>query len=420
MTENKSLQTGKSESAFDEAAVSLLDADPAAAAQLDAAGLEKTPLPLKALGVVLVLVGLSVLGDAAFVAHRVFKAFRTGQMMGDYTLITQIVLVIASVLALAVVVLSILQGVRLLRNRRRGARHMAEAVLVCTIGVTLCLMMLFGMSGYLVVPGVVILVQIVLLSYIDPSLAEERELQRKLRKMELREDVEEGTLGLDETGKGYIRLDFFNIFWIFVVCCVLGIVVEVAYHMIVVEPGVYENRTGMLWGQFSPIYGFGAVLMTIALNRFHDRNIAMVFLVSAVIGGAFEFFVSWFMEVAFGVTAWDYTGTFMSIGGRTNFMFMCMWGVLGVFWIKLCLPRMLKLVNMIPWKWRYSITALATAFMVANGIMTLVALDCWSERLAGMEPDNAITEFCATHYDDDWMAKHFQSMSIDPEDTARV
>lgn len=382
--------------------------------------LGKTPLGLKLIGVVFILVGASVVGDAAFAAVRLTRAFRTGEMMGDYTMITQVVVVLVSLLALAVVAMSILLGVRLLRNKRRGARHLAEAILVCTIGVTLCLMMLFGMSGYLIVPGLVIAAQIVLLSYIDPSLAEERELQRKLRKMELREDVEEGTLGLDETGKGYIRLDFFNIFWIFVVCCVLGIVVEVAYHMIVVEPGVYQNRTGMLWGQFSPIYGFGAVLMTIVLNRFHDRNVVLIFLVSALIGGAFEFFVSWFMELAFGVTAWDYTGTFMSIGGRTNFKFMCMWGVLGVFWIKLCLPRMLKLVNMIPWKWRYSITAVVTAFMVANGVMTLVALDCWSERLAGMEPDNAITEFCARHYDNDWMANHFQTMDIDPGGTARV
>ena len=380
----------------------------------------RSPLPLKILGALFVLAGLSVLGDAAFATHRIFKAVRTGQLAGDYTLITQVSIVLASLLALAVVVLTIFLGIRLLRGNRRRARHLAEAALVCTIGSTLCLMMLFGMSGYLVVPGLVMLSQIVLLSYIDPSLADERDLQRKLRDMELREDVEEGTLGLDETGKGYIRLDFFNIFWIFVVCCVLGIVVEVAYHMIVVDPGVYQNRTGMLWGQFSPIYGFGAVLMTVALNRFHDRSIVMIFLVSAVIGGAFEFFVSWFMEVAFGVTAWDYTGTFMSIGGRTNFMFMCMWGALGVVWVKFCLPRMLKLVNMIPWKWRYSITSVAAALMIFNGVMTLIALDCWAERLAGVEPDNAVTVYCAEHFDDDWMENRFQSMTINPDGTARV
>ena len=128
-----------------------------------------------------------------------------------------------------------------------------------------------------------------------------------------------------------------------------GLIIEVIYHMAVVEPGVYQDRAGLLYGPFSPIYGIGAVLMTIALNRFHKANFLVIFLVSAVIGGAFEYLVSWFFQFAFGIMAWDYTGTFLSIDGRTNGMFMAMWGVLGCVWIKLLLPRMLKVVNAIPW-----------------------------------------------------------------------
>ena len=208
-------------------------------------------------------------------------------------------------------------------------------------------------------------------------------------------------------------------FWIFVVCSVLGLVIEVVYHFVIVVPGEYQDRAGMLFGPFSPIYGVGAVLMTMALNRFHDKPVPVIFLVSALIGGAFEFFVSWFMETAFGAVAWDYTGTFLSIDGRTNGMFMAMWGMLGVLWIKALLPKMLDVVNLIPWKLRYTVTAVATALMLVNAIMTLQSLDCWYGRLSGHVPETPIEQFYATYFDNDFMANRFESMTINPDSATR-
>ncbi len=295
---------------------------------------------------------------------------------------------------------------------------------------------------------------------IDPTLRQERELQRRLRDLEDREAAAEGMLGRDLTGEGYIKLNFFNLFWVFMVCCVLGLIIEVIFHMVWVDPGVYQDRAGLLFGPFSPIYGFGAVLLTVALNRFYKRGFVLIFLVSALmgvyqdragllfgpfspiygfgavlltvalnrfykrgfvliflvsalIGGVFEAAVGWWMQTSFGAIAWAYSytvalnrfykrgfvliflvsaligGVFeaavgwwmqtsfgaiawaysyellpgipdpMAIlfAGRTSTPFMLMWGTLGLFWIKVCLPRLLKLINLIPWKMRYSTAA---------------------------------------------------------------
>ena len=381
----------------------------------------RIPLPLKVFGMLCVVSGAAIASVLALVIVGMALIVREGGLAGELSTATLVIFAAQTALMTVLAALFAVLGVRLLRDKRRGAAQLTEVMIVILILVALCDMMLGGLTLDLVPYGVVLVVLIALQSYVDPSLAEERELQRKLRDMETREQAEDGTLGRDETGKGFIALNFFNLFWIFVVCCVLGLAIETAYHFAVVDPGHYQDRAGLLFGPFSPIYGFGAVLMTVALNRFHDKNVVLIFLVSAVIGGAFEYLTSWFMQFAFGIVAWDYSGTFLSIDGRTNGMFMAMWGILGVIWIKACLPWMLKLVNLIPWNWRYTITTVCAVLMIADGAMTLLALDCWYQRMAGTAiQDSAVVQFFDEHFDNQYMQERFQSMSIDPGNATRA
>ncbi len=323
-----------------------------------------------------------------------------------------------AVLAASAVLFAVL-GVRLLRNRRAHAAQAANTLVALTVLAVIGTLMLFGLSAHHIGYLVQIVILIAVTSYLDPQLREERKLQRMLKKMDKEQRAEERRLARERTPKkGFITLNFFNLFWIFTVCCVLGLVIETVYHFVVF--GGYQDRAGMLFGPFSPIYGFGAVLMTVALNRFHDKNVILIFLVSAVIGGAFEYLTSWFMQFAFGIVAWDYTGTFLSIDGRTNGMFMAMWGVLGVVWIKLLLPWMLKLVNLIPWNWRYAVTTVCAVLMIVDGGMTLLSLDCWYQREAGNPPETAVAQFFADHFDNQYMEERFQSMSIDPSNATRA
>ena len=379
----------------------------------------RLPVALKAFGILCIVVGVATLPMMVWSALALVNLARSGKLAGEaMTPVVVTIVLVAALLAMTVV--SVLLGIRLLRDKRRFAAVTAEVLMALDAVAIVCSIMLNGIHETLLFNCIILVALFFISGYVDPSLAEERQLQRKLRDMETRDQAEEGTLGLDETGRGYIALNFFNVFWIFVVCSVLGLIIEVVYHFIVVVPGEYQDRAGMLFGPFSPIYGVGAVLMTMALNRFHDKPVPVIFLVSAVIGGAFEFFVSWFMEMAFGAVAWDYTGTFLSIDGRTNGMFMAMWGMLGVLWIKALLPKMLDIVNLIPWKLRYTVTAVCTVLMLANAIMTLQSLDCWYERLSGHEPETPVEEFYATYFDDDFMANRFESMTISPGGATRA
>ena len=139
---------------------------------------------------------------------------------------------------------------------------------------------------------------------------------------------------------------------------------------------------------------------------------------SAVIGGLFKAATAWFMKTAFGAVAWNYSdATILGLfpdpvaalfGGTTCTLFMCMWGALGCIWIKFCLPWLLKLINLIPWRARYGVTAVCAALMLANGIMTLEALDCWYERLSGVQPTTPIERFCVEHFGNAFMRHRFR------------
>ena len=350
-------------------------------------------------------------------------------LIGTDLTLTVTMTAIGSVLAFVSSVALILFGWALLKSYRRDAVRWAYALIVMTIGQMLIDVMLQGIGVHLIRPLIQLGILTALSTTIDPTLRQERELQRRLRDLQDRAAAEEGMLGRDLTGEGYIKLNFFNLFWVFFVCCVLGLIIEVVFHMVYVDPGVYQDRAGLLFGPFSPIYGFGAVLLTVALNRFYKKNFLIIFVVSAIIGGVFEAAVSWWMQTSFGAIAWSYSYELLPgipdpmailFAGRTSTPFMLMWGALGLFWIKLCLPRLLALINLIPWKMRYSLTSVVTALMLVNGVMTLQALDCWFCRESGLKPSSPVEQFYAEHFDNAYMEHRFQSMSIHPDSTSRI
>ena len=378
------------------------------------------PVPLKVFGALCVLVGVGVFPFIVFRLFEVIEKFSQGKLTGT-SLTSSIIMLALIVLLITLTVFSILLGIRLFRNKRRNAASTTNTLIIVTVVAILCDMMLSGLNFSDISYIIILALWIALSSFLDPSLSVERKAKRKLRRIEERAVAESlgNRVGRDPSGKGYISLNFFNLFWLFVVSSIIGLIIETLYHL--VAYGEYQDRAGMLFGPFSPIYGFGGILMTLALNRVYKKSFVFIFFASAIIGGAFEYLVSWFMEFAFGITAWNYTGTWLSIGdGRTSGIVMILWGVLGLVWIKILLPQMLKLINRIPWNWRYTFTSVFATAMIINGAATLMAFDLWYSRESGKLPETTIELVFADYFGDEYMKSRFQSMSIDPNNATRT
>lgn len=393
---------------------------------------KKIPLIIKVYAVLCTLSGVGTLPSVAVFMWQVITALINGNVaakLGDNTLVAVGLIVAGIMLSAASAIILIVFGLDLIKDQRRNAARLSYVLIAFTVVELLVDVMLQGIGPFLLRPAVQLVILIALSATVDPTLRQERELQRRLQEMLDRDAAAEGMLGRDETGEGYIKLNYFNLFWVFFVCSVLGLILEEVWHMVVVDPGVYQDRAGMLFGPFSPIYGFGAVLMTIAPNRFYKKNPLIIFLVSALIGGAFEVFVGWFMQTSFGVVSWSYSHIRLFgmpdpiavlTGGRTCTPFACMWGLGGLIWIKVLLPRLLKLINMIPWKRRYSATVILTAVMLIDGVMTLQSLDYWYQRVNGTVRNIPVAQFYDKHFDNEYMENRFQSMTMSPKDATRV
>jgi uncharacterized membrane protein len=392
---------------------------------------KKIPLIIKVYAVLCTLSGVGTLPSVAVFMWQVITELNgnVAAKLGDNTLVAVGLIVAGIMLSAASAIILIVFGLDLIKDQRRNAARLSYVLIAFTVVELLVDVMLQGIGPFLLRPAVQLVILIALSATVDPTLRQERELQRRLQEMLDRDAAAEGMLGRDETGEGYIKLNYFNLFWVFFVCSVLGLILEEVWHMVVVDPGVYQDRAGMLFGPFSPIYGFGAVLMTMALNRFYKKNPLIIFLVSALIGGAFEVFVGWFMQTSFGVVSWSYSHIRLFgmpdpiavlTGGRTCTPFACMWGLGGLIWIKVLLPRLLKLINMIPWKRRYSATVILTAVMLIDGVMTLQSLDYWYQRVNGTIRNIPVAQFYDKHFDNEYMENRFQSMTMSPKDATRV
>lgn len=212
----------------------------------------------------------------------------------------------------------------------------------------------------------------------------------------------------------YLDLNLVLLFWIFMVASVLGLALEDLFHVVVY--GGYESRAGLVWGPFSPIYGVGAVALTLFLNRFYYTHDLIIFLIAMVVGAVLEYSASWMMETFWHAIAWDYTGTFGSINGRTNFFFGVMWGTLGLFWVRFILP----VVKGVQRRFRgtfegnffRTLSILLAAFMLVNAIVTVLALHREGERTQGIPPKTQIDVLLDQTFTDEWLQQRFHNMTV--------
>lgn len=133
-------------------------------------------------------------------------------------------------------------------------------------------------------------------------------------------------------------------FLLFISYAFLGWCMEVTCKFIQYKK--FINK-GFLIGPYCPIYGWGALAITILLKRYMEDPLVL-FVMSTIICSIIEYLTSYFMEKKYHARWWDYSNKKFNINGRICLETLIPFGILGVAIMYGTNPILFKLYNQIP------------------------------------------------------------------------
>lgn len=129
------------------------------------------------------------------------------------------------------------------------------------------------------------------------------------------------------------------------------------------------NR-GFLVGPICPIYGVGALLVSLVVRP--DENPFVIFCVAVVGSAILEYGVSYAMEKLFRVRWWDYTNQPFNLNGRICAGSVLSFGVVGIFILKIINPALIALYGSLPQVLLFILAAVLAVWLAFD-----IALSIW-------------------------------------------
>ena len=174
-----------------------------------------------------------------------------------------------------------------------------------------------------------------------------------------------------------------QIIWYLIIFSILGLLIETIFCDI--TTGVLESRKGLIWGPFCPVYGVGATILIILLNRYNEKPIQL-FIAGSIMGNIIEYSLSYILEAMYGARFWDYSYLNWNLNGRICITYSIFWGILAVILIKMVKPIIDKIINKIPNNEKINITIII--LILIDSIATVWAVKTYQNRIISNNSQN--------------------------------
>lgn len=118
-----------------------------------------------------------------------------------------------------------------------------------------------------------------------------------------------------------------------------------------VKDGKWENR-GFLYGPVCPIYGTGAVTISLIINIASAGQMNLrfwqIFIISVIGSAVLEYVTSWLLEKLFHAVWWDYSDLPLNLNGRISLFTSLGFGLAGLLIVYVLAPVTENIVSLLP------------------------------------------------------------------------
>lgn len=178
----------------------------------------------------------------------------------------------------------------------------------------------------------------------------------------------------------------FKLLTYFIIYSIAGWILESACRSVCEKKII---NTGFLNGPMCPIYGIGAIIMLLFLEKFQE-NPYMLFIIGFVVLSAWEYIVGMCLEKVFKTKYWDYSNQKINIKGRVCLKNSIYWGILGVVFIKYIHPFVVSNIAIFSNNWIFRIsTYVITIVFIIDSTVSIVKVKTITSTLEKIEKLNA-------------------------------
>ena len=151
----------------------------------------------------------------------------------------------------------------------------------------------------------------------------------------------------------------------------------------------FINR-GFLTGPILPIYGFGVILITLAVGNLAsvESGVVMTFALSLLICGAVEYMTSFVLDKIFHARWWDYSQKPMNLHGRVWIGNLVLFGLAGVGIIHVVNPMLFPALDRMPLGVRKGLATALLAVLAADFVISYFVLKLVKTGIDTSEADN--------------------------------